>query len=51
MENETFTKVQKLTTSGIVMALYVVILFMTQSFSFGFASRLLCMPFLIFFRS
>lgn len=35
MENETFTKVQKLTTSGIVMALYVVILFMTQSFSFG----------------
>lgn len=35
MENKTFTKVQKLTTSGIVMALYVVILFMTQSFSFG----------------
>ncbi len=35
MENETFTQVRKLTTSGIVMALYVIILFMTQSFSFG----------------
>lgn len=35
MENQTFTNVRKLTTSGIVIALYVVILFMTQSFSFG----------------
>ena len=35
MENQTFTNVRKLTTSGIVIALYVIILFMTQSFSFG----------------
>ena len=35
MENQTFTNVRKLTTSGIVIAVYVVILFMTQSFSFG----------------
>ena len=35
MENQTFTNVRKLTTSGIVIALYVVVLFMTQSFSFG----------------
>ena len=28
-------RVRKLTTSGIVIALYIVILFMTQSFSFG----------------
>ena len=33
MENQTFTNVRKLTTSGIVIALYVIILFMTQSFS------------------
>ena len=35
MENQTFTNVRKLTTSGIVIALYVIILFMTQCFSFG----------------
>ena len=35
MENQTFTNGRKLTTSGIVIALYVIILFMTQSFSFG----------------
>ena len=54
MENQTFTNVRKLTTSGIVIALYVIILFMTQSFSFGaYQIRivLLYMPFLIFFRS
>ena len=57
MENQTFTNVRKLTTSGIVIALYVVILFMTQSFSFGayqiriVTSLHLYMLWLIFFRS
>ncbi|MCI6676206.1 MAG: QueT transporter family protein [Clostridiales bacterium] len=35
MEHKNLNNVQKLTISGIVIALYVVILFMTQSFSFG----------------
>ena len=35
MEQKNLSNVQKLTISGVVIALYVVILFMTQSFSFG----------------
>lgn len=33
--NEACSKVKKLTVSGIVIALYVVIMFLTQSFAFG----------------
>lgn len=35
MKITTFTKTQKLTISGMVMALYIAILFTTQSISFG----------------
>ena len=35
MEHENMSKVQKLTFSAMVIALYVVILYFTQSFSFG----------------
>lgn len=35
MEQKNLSNVQKLTISGVVIALYVVVLFMTQSFSFG----------------
>ena len=35
MVKENMSKVQKLTVSAIVMALYVVVLYFTQSFSFG----------------
>lgn len=35
MNFEKLTKTQKLTISGMVMALYIVILYATQSFSFG----------------
>lgn len=35
MEHENMSKVQKLTISAMVIALYVVILYFTQSFSFG----------------
>lgn len=52
MEQKNLSNVQKLTISGVVIALYVVVLFMTQSFSFGayqirIATTLLC-PFLLF---
>ena len=35
MVKENMSKVQKLTVSAMVMALYVVVLYFTQSFSFG----------------
>ena len=35
MVKENMSKVQKLTVSAVVMALYVVVLYFTQSFSFG----------------
>ena len=35
MVKENMSKVQKLTVSAMVMALYVVVLYLTQSFSFG----------------
>ena len=35
MVKENMSKVQKLTLSAMVMALYVVVLYFTQSFSFG----------------
>ena len=35
MVKENMSKIQKLTVSAMVMALYVVVLYFTQSFSFG----------------
>ena len=35
MEKESMSYIQKLTISGMVVALYIVILFFTQNFSFG----------------
>ncbi|MGL5435564.1 MAG: QueT transporter family protein [Lachnospiraceae bacterium] len=35
MHNRTFSSIQKITISGMVMACYIAILYMTQSFSFG----------------
>ena len=35
MKNETMSKTQKLTLSGIVIALYIVVMYFTQNFAFG----------------
>jgi uncharacterized membrane protein len=35
LNNQSLSNVKKLTTSGIVIALYVVVMFITQSFAFG----------------
>ena len=35
MEKESMSTIQKLTISGMIIALYIVILFVTQNFSFG----------------
>ena len=46
MVKENMSKVQKLTVSAMVMALYVVVLYFTQSFSFGaYLSYLLHVPY------